>query len=43
MAATREAALPPEQTVLDRLKAEGTFDKIRKGCLAAIEEEVSTI
>ncbi len=37
-----EESLPSAYAVLDKLKSEGTFDKFRKTCLSAIEEEVSS-
>ena len=33
-------SLPAPETVLNKLKSDGTFDQLRKSCLAAIEEEV---
>ncbi len=32
--------LPGPDTVLNKLKSDGTFDQFRKSCLAAIESEV---
>ena len=32
--------LPSVETVLDKVKSDGTFDQFRKTCLAAVEAEV---
>lgn len=33
--------LPSAEAVLSKLKSDGTFDQIRKLCVAAVQEEVS--
>ena len=33
-------ALPAPDTVLNKLKSDGTFDQFRKSCLSALESEV---
>ena len=34
------ATLPTPEAVLNKLKSDGTFDQLRRSCLAAIEAEV---
>ena len=36
-------ALPSADTVLNKLKSDGTFDQFRKTCLASIEGEVKIL